>query len=734
MSFISPKFSSFQKIDRLKFNSLIRRQNSTNKLILNNLLTKSNEVKLTSKPLVALESTIITHGLPYPTNLEMALEVEDVIRSEGAIPATIAFLNGKIKVGLDKTEIEKIAKDHQKAIKISRRDLPYIFSKDISVIGGTTVSATCLAAYAAGIEIFCTGGIGGVHRDYTESMDVSADLQELSRTPVAVISSGVKSILDIGKTLEYLETMGVCVATFNNNGSKEFPSFFTSKSGFSAPYNCSNASEAARLIDSNLKIGLNSGLLIAVPIPSEYAADNELIDTAINDALKEAALLEITGKKVTPFLLEKINKKTKGESMRSNLALIKNNAKVSAQIAMELSKLRTQKSFVIDHNSKSQVSVIGGINLDLSFKLTDESTLSIHGVTQPVKFTQVLGGVGRNMAEALKKMGIKNSLISSVGNDLIGRFVFEELKRVGIETDRIKTIEDNKVSTGSYCAVFGMDGDLKLALGSMKAHDSIDPLFIQNNLDAIKNSELCVIDADIPNDSIKIICDFCHQQSIPIWFNPTDLRKCTKVYDSKCLDKITFMSPNYKELLTIFNQILNGDNAENKLLKMISHKYSFMLENNVEVIEENDLKEILKYMLKYVPLIFLTRGTEDLILASSVKLNLDQVDQLPLKKSLGDFRKKDWDPHMYSFPIVELKREDVFVNVSGAGDSNSSGIIAGLFKNYNLACTVYNGLLAAKYALLTNTNVSEQISSINLKIIQEIVDKYLNKIKTIRLK
>ncbi|RMZ93255.1 pseudouridine-metabolizing bifunctional -like [Brachionus plicatilis] len=666
MNNLKHKTPNLDLIFRLRTKFLFTRQNSTNKLIQNNLLKRSNEVKLTSKPLVALESTIITHGLPYPTNLEMALEVEDVIRSEGAVPATIALLDGKLKVGLDKTELERIAKDHQKAIKISRRDLPYVFSKDHSLIGGTTVSATCIAAHAAGIEIFCTGGIGGVHRDYAESMDISADLQELARTPVTVVSSGVKSILDIGKTLEYLETMGVCVATFNHNGSKEFPSFFTAKSGFTAPYNCSSASEAARLIQSNLKLGVNSGLLIAVPIPDEYAADYELINSAITDALQEASVLEISGKKVTPFLLEKINKKTKGESMRSNLALIKNNAKVSAQIALELHRLKYQKSFVVNENQSGQVSLIGGINLDLSFKLSDESTLSIHGVTQPAMFSQVLGGVGRNMAEALTKMGIHNSLISSVGNDLIGRFVFEELRRIGIQTDQVKIVEDKKISTGSYCAVFGMSGDLKLALGSMKAHDSIDPLFVQKNLDSIKNSELCVIDADIPNESIRIICDFCHQENIPVWFNPTDLRKCTKVYDSKCLDKITFMSPNYKELLTIFNQILNGDQTENKLLKMISHKYSFMLENNMEVIEENDLKEILKYMLKHVPFIFLTRGTEDLVVASSVKLNLDENNQLPSKRNLADFRKKEWNPHMYLFPIVELKRNDVFVNVSGA--------------------------------------------------------------------
>lgn len=293
-----------------------------NSLIKNNFLEISDEIKNTNKPVVALESTIITHGLPYPANLETALAVENEIRSLGVVPATIGFLNGRIKVGLNINEIETIATKNQNAIKLSRRDLPYVLAapdRD-SIIGGTTVSATCIAAHAANIPIFCTGGIGGVHRDYIDSMDVSADLQELARTPVAVVSSGVKSILDIGKTLEYLETMGVCVTTLNETGSKDFPAFFTSSSGHESPYNCRNEKEAASLINANLKTGFNTGLLIGVPIPENYSAKRELIDAAITEALAEAHKLKIKGKKVTPFLLEKINNITKGRSLSSNVA------------------------------------------------------------------------------------------------------------------------------------------------------------------------------------------------------------------------------------------------------------------------------------------------------------------------------------------------------------------------------------------------------------------------------
>ncbi|CAF0705628.1 unnamed protein product [Brachionus calyciflorus] len=726
-------------LTRLNYSPKLNRTFSQecNKLVHNNLIDISDEVKWTSKPLVALESTIITHGLPYPTNLEMAIEVEDVVRSEGAVPATIAFLNGKLKVGLSKNEIQTIAERHKEAVKISRRDLPYVYSKGTKIIGGTTVSATCIGAHAANIKIFCTGGIGGVHRDFTESMDVSADLHELAKTPVAVVSSGVKSILDIGKTLEYLETIGVCVSTFNHDGSKEFPSFFTAKSGFQAPYNCSNVTDAARLIDANLKTGLNSGLLLAVPIPAEFAADDDVINSAISDALQEATLLEITGKKVTPFLLERINKITKGASLRSNLALIKNNAKVSAQIAVELQKLSNQKSFnfTSTKNQDQRVSIIGGVNLDLSFKLTDESTLSINGVTQPAEFSQVLGGVGRNMAEALKKLGIDNSfLISSIGNDLIGRFVYEELNRIGLDTSRIKLIDDNKISTGSYCAIFGTTGDLKLAVGSMKAHDLILPDFVSKFLEDIKQSDLCVIDADIPNETIKLICDFCEKENVPIWFNPTDLRKCTKILDTQCLNKITYMSPNYKELLTILKRVVQFDKSENKEIQSIAEKYSFLMEKNMEVIDENDLKEILKYMLKHVPFILLSRGKDDFILASSVELNLNDKNQLPSKRNLKELKEKNWNPHLYFFPTLEMKQNETFVNVSGAGDSNSSGIIAGILKNYSLACTIYNGLLSAKYALLTNMNVSDEISKIDLKTLNSLVQENIGKVKSIPLK
>uniref|UniRef100_A0A0B6ZZW0 Pseudouridine-5'-phosphate glycosidase n=1 Tax=Arion vulgaris TaxID=1028688 RepID=A0A0B6ZZW0_9EUPU len=294
------------------------------------------EAVTSKKAVVALESTIITHGMPYPDNLSTALCVEKKVREKGAVPATIAVINGRICVGLNNTELAWLAERNRAVIKVSRRDFPYILSKGLS--GGTTVSATMIAAHMAGIAVFATGGIGGVHRGAETSFDVSADLTELGRTPVAVVSSGVKSILDIPKTLEYLETQGVCVVTFDETNN--FPAFFTRDSGYYAPYSVATYIEAARMIDIQLRAGLNSGMLIAVPIPDEFAATGDVIQEAIKEALELSRKNNIVGKEVTPYILNMVSQLTKGESLVANIALIENNASVAGEIACCLAKIQ----------------------------------------------------------------------------------------------------------------------------------------------------------------------------------------------------------------------------------------------------------------------------------------------------------------------------------------------------------------------------------------------------------
>ena len=284
------------------------------------------------KPVVALESTIIAHGMPYPKNVGTALEVEKIIRDRGAIPATIAILDGKIKVGLSKEEIEYLG-SAENVSKVSRRDLPFIVAKGLN--GATTVASTMIVAKMAGIKVFVTGGIGGVHRGAEESFDISADLQELAKTSVAVVCAGAKSILDIGLTLEYLETFGVPVVGFKTD---EFPAFFTRKSGFGVDYNVDSEEELAKAIKTKWDLGLDGGIVVANPIPEEYEMDIDIINKAIAEALSEAEEKGIKGKKVTPFLLENVKEKTGGNSLESNIRLVYNNALVGANLAIELEK------------------------------------------------------------------------------------------------------------------------------------------------------------------------------------------------------------------------------------------------------------------------------------------------------------------------------------------------------------------------------------------------------------
>lgn len=285
------------------------------------------------RPVVALESTIISHGMPYPQNVETALEVERIIRDRGAVPATIAILDGIIKVGLKEEEIEYLGKAED-VRKVSRRDLPFILAKSLN--GATTVASTMIIANLAGIKVFVTGGIGGVHRGAEKSFDISADLQELAHTNVAVVCAGAKSILDIGLTLEYLETFGVPVIGFKTD---EFPAFFTRKSGFGVDYRVDREEELAEIIKTKWDLALNGGVVVGNPIPEEDQLDYEVINKAIEDALKEAETKGIVGKAVTPFLLDKVKDITGGKSLEANIKLVYNNALVGANLAIELEKL-----------------------------------------------------------------------------------------------------------------------------------------------------------------------------------------------------------------------------------------------------------------------------------------------------------------------------------------------------------------------------------------------------------
>ena len=280
------------------------------------------------KPVVALESTIISHGMPYPRNVETALLVEQTIRENGAVPATIAIIGGRLKAGLSREEIEHLGKAGRAVAKASRRDLPALVARGAD--GATTVATTMIIAHMAGIKIFATGGIGGVHRGAEVTMDISADLEELAQTPVMVVCAGAKSILDLGLTLEYLETKGVPVIGY---GTEELPAFYTRQSGFGVDYRVDSPAELAAIFAAQRALDYKGGMLVTNPIPEEYSMDKAVIDAAIEQALAEAKEQGIHGKETTPFLLAKVVELTGGDSLESNIKLVLNNAKVAAQTA-----------------------------------------------------------------------------------------------------------------------------------------------------------------------------------------------------------------------------------------------------------------------------------------------------------------------------------------------------------------------------------------------------------------
>ena len=291
------------------------------------------EAVRTGKPVVALESTILSHGMPYPENLGFAREVERIIREQGAVPATMAVIDGRLKAGLTEEELVRMC-EAKGVLKVSRRDLPIVVAQKLT--GATTVATTMILAELAGIHVFATGGIGGVHRGGEDSMDISADLQELAHTSVAVICAGAKMILDIGRTLEYLETMGVPVLGLNTD---DFPAFYCRKSGFGVDYNAKTPADVAQIAHAKWSMGLAGGMLIGNPVPEQYAMDFDEMSAVIDRAMAQAEEAGVRGKNITPFLLAHIVELTGGDSLKTNIQLAFNNARAAAQIAVELAKL-----------------------------------------------------------------------------------------------------------------------------------------------------------------------------------------------------------------------------------------------------------------------------------------------------------------------------------------------------------------------------------------------------------
>ncbi|KAI8820469.1 Indigoidine synthase A like protein-domain-containing protein [Fimicolochytrium jonesii] len=551
-------------------------------------------------PVVALESTIISHGMPYPQNLETAQAVEQIVRDEGCIPASICLMDGRVKVGLTAAELEKLAKTGLAARKTSRRDLAVVLAQ--GVVGATTVSGTMAIAHMAQIKVFVTGGIGGVHRGGEESLDVSADLTELGRTPVAVICAGAKSILDIPRTLEYLETQGVTVATYGE--SDEFPAFYTPKSGVKSMCNVQTPEEAARIIGANSQLKLTSGVVIAVPIPEADAPkDAGKIEEAVVDAVEEAKVKGIRGKDITPFLLDRVKQITGGDSLTANIALVKNNARIGSRIAAayaarrkppanpktgnknendqrnpivsaEPSPSSTQEEVADSARSLSGETqssgkrkgsppkgprpfVIGGSVLDISARFggaTNADGTPVFGESHPGKCVQSLGGVGRNVAEACHRTGGNPLLLSCVGRDVAGDGLIQEMAAVGMDVNGIRRLGGH--STAIYNAFLKEDGGLLGAVADMEIHNQIHGKEVAAKILAERPTIVC-IDGNLSAMAMETVLKACTEKQIPVLFEPTSQAKAVKLFEVDLeLIKgcVRYATPNSNEFVAMMEK------------------------------------------------------------------------------------------------------------------------------------------------------------------------------------
>ncbi|NXP41815.1 YOW5 protein, partial [Leiothrix lutea] len=491
------------------------------------------------RPVVALESTIITHGMAYPLNLSMAREVEEIVRRNGAVPATVGILRGQIHVGLTDEELEFLASS-KNTVKVSRRDFPFVLSQGLS--GGTTVSGTMIAAHKAGIPVFVTGGIGGVHRDGENSCQAQCcyQLSQLRRRALPQ-----KSVLCVRVILHLLEPHPCCTTFFSLFSAKILHALYQS------PYHVRDEEEAAKLIDSALGLGLGSGVLIAVPCPQERAAEGQAIEEAIQKALSQARSKGITGKEVTPFLLQKLTELTDGKSLDSNLALIQNNARVGSCIAVALSKLQKARRRKGNRPGQEDMTapqpvVIGGINVDFIAKAQNPDILG-GGQTNAGRVRRTFGGVGRNLADCLSRLGQAPLLLSAVGKDEH----LESVLHYCHHMDMSSILQLEGKSTATYCAVITSAGELSVGLGDMDIHHQITEQYVSQFKENLCQAPLVCIDGNVPLSTIQYVCQLAREHQLAVCYEPTDENKASKPFLSDSWKALTYISPNLQELRAI---------------------------------------------------------------------------------------------------------------------------------------------------------------------------------------
>ncbi|XP_014662652.1 PREDICTED: pseudouridine-metabolizing bifunctional protein C1861.05-like isoform X2 [Priapulus caudatus] len=559
------------------------------------------------------------------------------------------------------------------------------------------------AAASVGIPVFVTGGIGGVHRGVEHTMDISTDLTELGRTEIAVVSAGVKSILDIGRTLEYLETLGVSVITYAED--KEFPAFFTRRSGFQSPYNAATAEAAAELIFSSFSLGLRRGVLVAVPIPEQDAASSQQVEDAIQRALAETRENKIKGKDVTPYILQRVNELTEGKSLQANISLIKNNAKVGAQIACAYAARQTQSktaatvsthsipavavpsqslhpmSTATSTNNRAYPVVVGATNRDITICGIDSKEFRRDGSTNLCKIQMQLGGVGRNISEGLLRLGNKPIFITATGREL----TIQSALRTSQALDARGLIHSDKLSTGSYVAILNHAGELAAALGDMEIHDSLTPQHVSIFEEELRSAPIVCFDANIPPDTIRYICDVCAEANVAVWFEPTDTLKAANIIDeAESWRSVTYTSPNVAELLVMGDALGVTPPAWQSEDTAVSIP---TLADQVKLI----CRPLIATSMMAV---FVTLGARGVLVATTADIEQPLAGNVTQVSDRTEMR-------IYHYPACNMQENETCVSVSGAGDSMVATIIAGMLENRSLDDCVKAGLLAAAHSLHT---------------------------------
>ena len=689
-----------------------------------------------SLPIVALESTIISHGMPYPQNKQVAMEVEEIVRSHQCTPATIAIIDGECCIGLDESQLERIADPNTKTLKASKRDIAYVCAHRLDA--ATTVASTMVLAHLAGIRVFCTGGIGGVHRGAEYTFDVSADLEELARTPVAVVCAGIKSILDIPKSLEVLETKGVPVVTYQSD---TFPSFFTNDSGVSSPMVAQNEKSVAEMMYLSSQCNFSNGMVVAVPNPAP--ADSEKINSAIDKALRDADVDRIDGARLTPYILAAIEKSTEGRSLFANIALVKNNAKVASNIAKELSAMQDSKAssknseenkshskgngvvesmkddilWGIEKNArnKNDILVFGGAVIDNVATSTQHIIL---GSSNPGNLISTVGGVGRNIATALAKLGdeYKIGMVTCVGRDEAGAKVLRNLSSNNVDVSR--TMIKKSIPTATYNAIHeGISGSLTAAVADMHIFDEINALYVDSLREDVKKARLVITDGNLSIDAFRALGELCNRYDIPLYFEPTSDYKCllpllvepqssSLSSWSNGIQLVNLLKPNLSELIALVNYIVHDRNLMSEISNDVSYvqKIQSVLsrENPETLLTIEEVKELSILLYKAM-------------CPSGEKFPIEHIMNKKVIVSLGNrgcllVATNHRNLKIAHYPVPDDCFVKTVVNTSGAGDCLFAGIVNQIVSQQHIEKVIECGFNASKQSLMSSSAVPDKFN------------------------